>query len=171
MVNHYKAFRYFAYTIEILTIFVINETPGLIPELFGARPVLLIPVAISIAMFESEVAGMAFGLFCGLLIDFGIGNTLGFHGLLLSVTCYALSLMVINLLQTNLITALLVSLIVLTSIFLLQWVFFYVLFGYDHVIFALVNRYFPRLIYTFVFVPIAFYFNRAFAVLIKPRET
>ena len=45
-----KYLRYFAYTIEILVFFMVQETPGLVPDLFGARPVLLIPVALSIAM-------------------------------------------------------------------------------------------------------------------------
>lgn len=67
---------------------MVQETPGLIPELFGARPVLLIPVALSIALFEGERPSMMFGLFSGLLIDFGIGGALGFHALLLAATCF-----------------------------------------------------------------------------------
>lgn len=55
--DRYKIIRYFAYTIEILILYMVQETPGLLPEIGGARPVLLIPAAISIAMFESELAG------------------------------------------------------------------------------------------------------------------
>ncbi|HCB90399.1 MAG TPA: rod shape-determining protein MreD, partial [Ruminococcaceae bacterium] len=49
------------YSIEILVLFVLQETPGLIPEIGGARPVMLIPAAVCIAMFESETPAMAFG--------------------------------------------------------------------------------------------------------------
>ena len=70
--DRYKIIRYFAYTIEILILYMVQETPGLLPEIGGARPVLLIPAAISIAMFESELAGIAFGLLCGLFLDIGM---------------------------------------------------------------------------------------------------
>lgn len=170
MENRYKFFRYFAYTVEILIAFMVQETPNLIPSICGARPVLLIPIALSIAMFESETAAMSFGLFCGLMVDFGINNTLGFHGLLLAVMCYTVGLMVINLLRTNVLTAIIVAAVALTIIVGLDWVFFFVLRGYEYSIYALVNHYLPRLVYTLVLMPIAYFFNRAFAILLKPKE-
>ncbi|HEX3038007.1 MAG TPA: rod shape-determining protein MreD [Oscillospiraceae bacterium] len=170
MEKRYKILRYFAYAIEILIVFIIQETPNLIPAVFGARPVLLIPVALSIAMFESETAAMGFGLFCGLLVDFGAGNVLGFHGLLLTVMCYMIGLMVINLLRTNLITAFFVTAVALAIIFLLQWVFFFVLAGYQGSGYALFTHYLPKYGYTLILMPIAYYFNRAFALLLKPKE-
>ena len=79
----FRILRYFAYAVEIIAFFVIQQTPGLLPEVLYARPVLLLPIAFSIAMFEREGVAIGFGVFCGLLIDFGMGNgVLGFHGLL-----------------------------------------------------------------------------------------
>ena len=166
----YKILRYFAYTVEILACFVIQQTPGLLPELFLARPTIILPVALSIAVFEQESASMSFGLLCGLLIDFGLGYALGFHALFLAVVCYAVSVMSGNLLKTNLLTAMLVALVCIPVLFLLQWVFYYVLFGYSYVSHALVYHYLPRMGYTLLFMPLFYYFNRAFALLIKPRE-
>lgn len=71
MERRYQVIRYFAYSIELLVLFIIQETPGLIPAVFGARPILLIPVAVSIAMFENELPAMFFGLAFGLFLDFG----------------------------------------------------------------------------------------------------
>lgn len=170
MEKRFKILRYFAYTVEILIVFMLQETAGLIPTLFGARPILLIPVALSIAMFESETAAMGFGLFCGLLIDFGFGNTLGFHGLLLAVMCYIIGLMVINLLRTNVITAILVAAVALSIIIMLQWVFFFVLNNYQYSTYALINHYLPKLGYTLALMPLTYYFNRAFALLLKAKE-
>lgn len=170
MEKRYKILRYFAYAIEILIVFIIQETPNLIPTVFGVRPVLLIPVALSIAMFESETAAMGFGLFCGLLVDFGAGNVLGFHGLLLTVMCYMIGLMVINLLRTNLITAFFVTAVALAIIFLLQWVFFFVLANYKGIGYVLLTHYLPIYGYTLILMPIAYYFNRAFALALKPKE-
>ncbi|HBT91305.1 MAG TPA: rod shape-determining protein MreD, partial [Ruminococcaceae bacterium] len=64
--SRYRVIRYLGYSIEILVLFVLQETPGLIPEIGGARPVMLIPAAVCIAMFESETPAMAFGLAGGL---------------------------------------------------------------------------------------------------------
>ena len=35
--DRYKIIRYFAYTIEILILYMVQETPGLLPEIGGAR--------------------------------------------------------------------------------------------------------------------------------------
>ena len=80
-----KVIRYLAYTLELLVLFMLQETPGLLPPLFGARPVLLFPAVITIAMFETEIPALAFGVVGGLFCDFGLSGTLGFHALVLGV--------------------------------------------------------------------------------------
>lgn len=166
----YKYFRYFAYLIELLIFFMVQETPGLVPELFGARPVILIPVALAISMFENETVGMFFGLFCGLLIDFGAGGTLGFHGLLLSAVCYGIGLITANLVQTNFLTAMLIAIVTTAALCILHWLFFFVFFGYEHVVYALVSHYIPRFFYTIAITPIIYYFTRALALQIRAKE-
>ncbi|WP_085831850.1 rod shape-determining protein MreD [Clostridium merdae] len=169
MIDKRKLLRYFAYTIEIVVIYLINQTPGLIPPVFGARPVLLLPVAICIALFESETAAMGFGLMCGALLDFGMsgGSSLGFHTLLLSVFCYCAGLMAVHLLRANLLTAFLLSTAVVAFIFTLQWLFYYVFVGYQYPGVALVSHYLPRFVYTLLPVPLIYAFNRAFALNIR----
>ena len=82
-----KVIRYLAYTLELLVLFMLQETPGLLPPLFGARPVLLFLAVITIAMFETEIPALAFGVVGGLFCDFGLSGTLGFHALVL--VCFA----------------------------------------------------------------------------------
>lgn len=166
----YRVIRWFAYLIEITVIFVLQETPGLLPELWGARPVAVIPAVLAIAMFESEIVSMVFGLIGGLLIDFGFGGVLGFHGLLLAAACYAVSLIVTNLVKTNFLTSLLISILVSALIMFLQWACFYVLYGYQHTLYALTTHYLPIFCYTAVLMPITYYFNRALAMQIRSKE-
>jgi rod shape-determining protein MreD len=166
----FRWFRYFAYTIEILVFYMVQETPGLIPEVRGARPLLLIPVALSIALFEKEQASMSFGLLSGLLIDFGMGGTLGFHGLLLAVVCYFLSVLAADLIRTNFLTAMLVAVIVTAAILILQWVFFYLLADYSDPAYALTAHYIPRFVYTVALMPVVYYFNRALALQLRAKE-
>lgn len=170
MENRYRFIRYFAYALELLVLYMIQQTPGLLPPLLGARPILIIPAALAIAMFETELPSMSFGIFGGLLIDFGIGDALGFHGILLGVACYVISAFSADLLRTNLLTSFLVNTLALVLIVLLQWLFYYVLYGYDNCTYALVYHYLPRIAYSLILTPITFYFNRAFALLIRPSE-
>ena len=47
--SRYKGIRFFAYFLEILVLFMVQETPGLMPSVYGVRPTLLIPAALLIA--------------------------------------------------------------------------------------------------------------------------
>ena len=163
-------FRYFSYCLEILVLFMLQETPGLIPEAFGQRPVFLIPAVLCIALFENELPAMAFGALAGLLIDSGISGVLGFHGLMLAVCCYFISAMAANLIRTNFLTALLVCAVGSTLVMVLQWVFYFWLAGYEFPDYAFVNYYLPRLAYTSIWTPVTYYFNRALALFLRPRE-
>ena len=64
----YKIFRYFAYALEIIVFFIIERTPRLIPEIFGEKAIIIVPILFMIALFEGEKAGLGFGLFIGILI-------------------------------------------------------------------------------------------------------
>lgn len=169
MKNHFRLFRYFAYSLEILVLFLLQQTPNLIPSLWGIKPTLLIPVALSIALFEKEVAAMGFGVACGLLIDFGRGGVIGFHAILLAICCYTISALVTNLFKTNLLTAVLMGLASIVLIFFFQWIFFYVFPNYGQAGYALIRHYLPRMAYTAVILPITYYFNRAFAIFLRER--
>ena len=80
-----KLIRYLAYVLELLVLFMLQETPGLLPSIFGARPVLLFPAVVAIAMLEPEVPALLFGVVGGLFCDFGLSGMLGFHALVLGV--------------------------------------------------------------------------------------
>lgn len=165
-----KFIRYFAYTIELLIIFMVQETPGLIPEIAGAKPIILIPAILSIALFENETAGMVFGLYGGLLIDFGAGGIMGFHGLILAVTCYIIGRMAFDLIQTNFLTAMIVALVCTGIIVFLEFIFFYILYNYSYVLYAFWAHFVPRFCYTAAVMPVTYYFNRALFMQINQKE-
>ena len=111
---------------------------------------------------------MAFS--AGLLIDFGIGDALGFHGIMLGVACYVISALSANLLRTNLLTSFLVNTVSLLVIVVLQWLFYYVLYGYDYILYALLHHYLPRIAYSLVLTPITFYFKPGLCPIDPPRR-
>lgn len=168
--NRFKVLRSFSYVLELLILFMLEQTPGLIPAVYGGRPILLIPAAFAIALFENETTSMLLGLFAGLLLDMDTGGALGFHAILLCVLCYVLSLLAANLIKTNFLTAMLSALLGLAVIVFLQWVFFYVLYGYADTGYALLHHFLPRYVYSLLVMPIAYPFNRTISLALRPHE-
>ena len=93
----------------------------------------------------------------------------GFHGLLLAAACYGVGLLTADLIQTNFLTSLLLAAGAIVGILFLQWVFFYLLYGYDHSGYALLTRYLPRMVYSFCTMPLCYAFNRALAQQIRSK--
>ena len=71
--------------------------------IFGAwQPVLLIPLAAAVSMFEDELSSCVFALFCGLMTDIAFGFVFGFSAVWLMSVCVVSSLLVRNLIRVNL---------------------------------------------------------------------
>lgn len=164
-----KVIRYLAYTLEILVLFMIQETPGLLPSIFGVRPVLLFPAVMSIAMFETEVPALAFGVLGGLLCDYGLSGMLGFHALVLGVLCFFISLLVRVYFQINLVTAILTGVWSIGLTVCAQWFFLY-FFQYSHPAYAFTHHYLPKYCYTLLFLPLVYLLNRGLSQALQPQE-
>ena len=164
-----RLIRYLAYVLELLLLFMIQETPGFLPAVAGVRPVLLLPAAVSIAMFEGEVPALAFGVAAGLLCDFGLSGTLGFHALVLGVLCFFISLLVRSWMQSNLATAVFTGLWSLGLTVLAQWFFLY-FFQYSYPAFALTHHYLPKFFYTLLFLPLLYLLNRGLSQALGAPE-
>ncbi|QKN23053.1 rod shape-determining protein MreD [Caproicibacterium lactatifermentans] len=162
-----KRIRFLAYFLEILLFFILQQAPDLLPVIHYARPLLLIPTAVTIALFEPQVASTAFGLFCGLLIDAGTnGGVLGMHAIILTVICFVVSYLAHDLLQINALTAFLVCGIAAAITIILQWLLFYVSLGYADPAYALVEHYLSRFLYTIALGLPIYALNRTIALRI-----
>ena len=162
--SRHQFLRWMTYIIELVLLYIIQCTPGLIPAVYGARPVLLIPAAVTIAMFEGDIGGMIAGILSGLLIDLGGGSVLGVHAILLGILCYFIGLATMDLIKTNFFTALLFGAVSILLVCLIQWAVFYVLWNYGENAYALTRHYLPKAAYTFCIVPLVYLFNRFFAL-------
>lgn len=164
-----KVIRYLAYTLELLVLFMVQETPGLLPSIFGVRPVLLFPAVIAIAMFEMEVPALAFGVLGGLFCDFGFSGMLGFHALVLGVLCFFISLLVRVYFQVNLATAILTGVWSIGLTVCAQWLFLY-FFQYSYPAYAFTHHYLPKYFYTLLFLPLLYLLNRGLSQVLRPKE-
>jgi len=77
--------KYFIYALLLLFLYVLQTTPRLF-EIYGVKPMLVIPAAIAMAMHEGELAGGIYGAFAGLLCDMGGFGLFGFNGIVFLVT-------------------------------------------------------------------------------------
>lgn len=73
---------------------VLQNTPDVMPQMFSANAMLLIPVVVSIAMFESEVVSLGFGLAAGLLWDATSSEGHFYHSLVLCIASFFVSVLV-----------------------------------------------------------------------------
>lgn len=77
--------KWTAYGLWLLLVCVLQNTPRLIPPVFGARPLLVVPLVVCIAMYTGPVGGAAAGVAAGLLWDMYSTRLLGFNALLLLI--------------------------------------------------------------------------------------
>ena len=165
MALKYKVIRCVAYTIEIILLFILQELPYLMPSLLGVRPLLLIAAPMTIAILENEKIGLGFGVFAGLLMDMGYGSVIGFHAIVLGVLGFFIGLLAVNLVKTNVLTSLLCTAAAVFAVISLHFVFF------DMASYAYQKYYLPMMLYSFLPTPILYYFNKAFVVGVRERET
>lgn len=169
ILKHSVLLRCMVYGIEVLVLFLLQETPGLMPEVANARPVLIAGAALTIALFESQGRAVAFGVVCGLLMDIGMGaGVIGLHAILLALICYTISFFSQDYLQVNWLTSILTTGAGMGLVVLLEWFFGYVVWGYTDPVYALLSHYLPRLIYTVLLSLPLYAANRLFAVRIRP---
>lgn len=155
-----KFYRYLAYSLEILLLFVLGSTPKLLPQLFGAVPCLLVSLALAIAVFENELPAMFFGLVCGALTDLGFSNSIGTFAIGLTIVCFIIGFCANNLVATNFLGVMVTSTVVITVLLSLHFVFVYVIKGYDNASVYFVNHYISRIVQTIICTAVLYYVNK-----------
>ncbi len=85
-----RVFLRWTFYSALLLLFYLWETN---PLFMRFCPLLIIPLATAVAMYEGELAAGVFGVVCGLMIDMASGTILGFSSLWLLVLCPFISLL------------------------------------------------------------------------------
>ncbi|MCM1364338.1 MAG: hypothetical protein NC122_09930 [Faecalibacterium sp.] len=148
----------------------VQHTGGLLPVIGSAHAMLLIPLTVSVAMFEQSVAALIFGVFAGFLWDMASVNADGYFAVFLAVTGFTVSLLMSFVMRNNFLCACLVSATASILCNVGYWLFFIVIRGYDSPIYLLMNYYLPSAIYTAVLIPIYYFLIRGISNLMKPEK-
>lgn len=85
-----QLYKWGLYVLLLLACAVLQATPGFL--LIGqAKPVLLLPLALAVSVWEDEFSGALFGAVCGLMWDYTAGRTVGLLALTVMGLCFAVS--------------------------------------------------------------------------------
>ena len=160
MERRYTAFRYLAYSLEILLLFILQSTPRLLPEIFGSKPLLLIPAVLLISFMESEVPAMFFGLAGGLMLDFSYGDNIGFYTFFLTVICFFVSLIYRDNFVVSFVNAAAFMSVICAGLLILYFLFFYVFAGKGDALYYFVHHYISRILYTIVCGMLLYFLNK-----------
>lgn len=163
MTDKYTLIRRLLYILEIFFFYVLQGT-YFIPTIFNTKPILILTVALSVAMYEGENIGTVFGALCGLLIDVSINGIIGFNGLIMCIICFIVGYISSNYINVNLPFYLLISLV---SIIVNAGINFIFLSDKSNIEYFL-WFYLPTVIYTFSVSPIFYFFNKS--IFLKVRN-
>ena len=115
------------YALVLLVCYVTQTSPKL-NTFLPTMPVLVVPVAVAIAVFEGEIAGAAIGAVAGLLWDLSSARVAGAHGVMLCILCVCCTLVCLHLLRPTWISISVLSAVSLAVTDLADYIFTYYLF-------------------------------------------
>lgn len=120
------------------------------------KPVLLLPLALSLCIFYGEIASAAIGFYCGILIDYASGRLLGASSLLLVVLCVMGSMLFLQLLRRNIVNFLAVSAVSTIIYFVLDFYLYFSMWDYVGTKTVLLQKTLPTALLTFLLSPLVY---------------
>lgn len=143
-------FRYFAYSLLVILLCVLQGTPKLLPEIFGGKPLLLVSLAVAIASAEEKIPSLIFGAVCGIITDISAGGTIGFFAVTLTLICYFESHIFSTYFVSGFISVMVYALVCVPVIIGVYFLLFTVFAGIPDSGILFVNHYISRILYTVV---------------------
>ena len=117
------------YVLALFVCAALQTTPGLF-QLGEAKPLLVLPLCLAVAVFEGEFAGALLGTVGGLLWDYAAGRTVGMLALELLLLCFAVSAVMQLYLKNSAANFALIASAAALLVLTLDWLFFYYMPGY-----------------------------------------
>lgn len=152
-------FKYLAYALEVVVLYVLQDTPNLLPQIFGGKPLLLVVLAISIAARENQIPSTVFGAVCGVLTDIS-GGGIGYFGIMLTLVCYFEAELFKKYIVVSFGMVLLYAVAASAVLVGLYFVIFRMLAGVEGAGELFVSHYLSRMVYTAVCVVPLYFLNR-----------
>ncbi len=127
--KHYIIFKYIFYALLLLVVYVLQTTPRLF-LLCGVKPMLVVPVAICIAVYEGDFIGGLFGILAGMLCDMGARTYFGFNAIVMLIICTLCGIAIVLFIRQSWYNVLLLCAGALFIRGSLEFFFYYGMWGY-----------------------------------------
>ncbi len=154
--NKPKYIRYLIYVALIGLSFLLQNSNIALPEIFGARAFVLLPLSVCIAMYEREIPAAVFGALSGVLWDC-VSGIEGFNGLVIMVLSAVCSILISHLMQNNIVTAFVLN---TSAVAVYELMYIIVNFGFSGGGISakqILTFYVPSFVYTVAFVPVSYF--------------
>lgn len=151
--NKPKIKRRAIFVLLIIITAVIQNTGSRFNGVFGAHAFLLIPLAVSVSMFEREITASILGAISGLLWDLSSGLD-GYNMLVIMLISAVCSILISRLMRNNIVTAIVLG-VTSIGIFIFLYIMINIVFDGGGYPFSQIFRfYIPSFIFTSAFIPI-----------------
>lgn len=132
-------------------------------QIFHANPIVLIPCLVAFSMFSEEWVAAFTGMIVGIFMDSVASGSYGFNTILFMLLGVATSFTVHYLFNSNIRSAIMLSLCASLIYFLTRWLVFHTIGdSISNSIFYLLRFGLPSVIYTNLFIVPLFYLQRKF---------
>ncbi len=144
------------YSVGAVLLLLLQAAPNVFPTLWYARPTPLVLYVVCVGVFEGAKAGALIGTVSGLLWGIYTFRVFGLDALLLLAIGLTAGLLVEWVLRANFLSTLLLCASATLLQALLEWFFFYAIFGKENLWSILLTVYLPNCIYTVVLMPLVY---------------
>ena len=163
-----NAVKWVLYSLLLFVAFIFQTTVDLF-QIFGVKPIWILPVIMYIAIFEGEWAGAIFGVAGGLFWDIAANKLLGFNAIILLLLTVCAALLSMYLIRANFWNSLLVVLASALVQGLTDYVFCYLIWGHSGTYLILIKRILPTVAYTTAAAIPLFFLVRRIARAFRPE--
>lgn len=146
--------------IVLLFLFFTFQTTFYFIGIFDIRPVLIVSFVVALSMQEREIFAMVFGLLAGFMWDFSAGKIPGFNAAILMLCCVTISLVTMYFMGNNFLNSAMLCAVVMVLQGLLDYLFYYLIWGYVDSHLILIRYILPIALYTAVVTPLFFFLTR-----------
>ncbi len=158
--------RWLCYSL-LLLLFYLWEVAPLIR---GWCPLLIIPLATAVAMFEGEFAAGIFGVVCGLMLDIASGTLIGFSSMWLLVICPTISLLGQFWLKTSWLTHLVMNTITVVFICSMDFLFLHWVWERESSGISFVHSLLPAYLWAIILSLPVYFLVRFISGKFRPKE-
>lgn len=128
--DKYPLVKYSIYVLLAVILCIIQNTPDLF-VFWGHKPMLLVAMAVTVALFEGELVGGLFGAFAGFMCDLYGGEKVGYTALMLFLCCVLVGLAVQTFMHPSIFNDVLFTFITIVIIRSVSFFFSVILLGHN----------------------------------------